>query len=1178
MTDLNLTDTNVSFITEKDVTKAEVEIGVPKFGPLGWIADYRTYRRHLPKLKRRETFFERNARVVNYNLSLAFGMQDTNELQEEADLMYSFMNNFLGFSSGRTMWIGGTETSESNPACNFNCSFLAINRKSAFLTLFELLMVGTGVGYRVFANDIDQLPKIHKNRFTVGFQDYLPTSKQERQENTTTKLRDLSSKEGHYETLTISVGDSREGWVEAVRILLDLYFSGLSVPQYVNFNVDSIRPMGERIKGFGGTASGPEALKGIVKNLVAIFEECPSDRLRSIDCMDICDCIAMGVVAGSSRRSALICLFDQGDELCANAKVNLPENKSYRWQSNNTECVGSPFAPQLRAFLEASPDSTLDSILDFIDQFKPSLEWFEEKFKTIAASGEPGINNYLLMCAKRWLAVRKWRPHVAINEIWSLYCDVGTNPCFAPGTLILTKQGHFKIEDLVGKEVEVYDGENWVTINNFRVTGENQEVYNVLLHNGQSVVATANHSFYLEDGTKKLLKDLVPGDRLQSHNIQMHGNVDKIEPGAYLKGFLLGDGTSSDDKPILFLYEPKYKCKERLIESCQEIELTEEVNTNAIVKPGFSDTTYNRKLMQGLTVRRGSLIDWVTSCREKGLPTEVLNWDFNSKLELIAGYLDADGTASDTKNGFMYQVTSVNYLQLKTFQLLLQSIGIKSSLRPRNDSSRASGKYNFGDKGGICNVQPEYRITISQSASIALSKVVTFSRLTSFAEKTTKYNLQNKSYTVSSVEFAGTSEKVYCCTVPTNHKISLSNGLVTGQCHEIILSAGYSLIKELVGKGVSFCNLTTLPLQNFVKKFLVYVKDSAKYKATLPDVLIEIVNENAVLKTQLDYELLEKAVRLITRIGLRQTCVQMPTQELHETQIEERLLGVSATGWRKMMDMLGWQTAGSEICQLQALMRTWANDEATSYAAKLGVPRPLLVTCIKPEGTSSKVFGSSDGLHWEWAPYYIRRIQMSTTDALAKALKAQGFIWHPVPYDLDNHVKGTDTWDRIKVFEAMVDDEKDALFAKSNAVQFSFPIKAEATISQGEVSAIEQLENVRSFAINYTDHLPSSTITVKPEEWSDVANWVHTNWRDYITAAFLSYWSGNYPLLPYEDITEEKYQELLSSFDPQYVTETGFRVDELLVNQYELEDLDEGIDIDDVDLGASCQSGACPIR
>jgi intein/homing endonuclease len=1136
--------TDSLFISEEDIKKAEIEIGVPKFGPLGWITDYRTYRRHLPKLKRRETFFERNARTTNYNVSLALGMQNTNELQEEADLMYSFMNNFLGFPSGRTMWVGGTETSESNPACNFNCSFLSINRLSAFLTLFELLMVGTGVGYRVFSKDISQLPAI-KNIPTLSFEDYNPVAKKQRQEDTTKEVIDTKWR--------ITSGDSRQGWIQSLSYFLDAIFDN-DGPESIIFNVDSIRPMGERINGFGGTASGPEALIGIIQDVCRIINECPTNYLRSIDCMDICDAIAKGVVAGSSRRSALICLFDQGDELCANAKVNMPEHKSYRWQSNNTECVGSLHTDELKLFLEANPDSDIDTIINFIDQFKPSLEWFEKKFETIAASGEPGLNNYLLMTAKRWQAVRQWRPNVPVLEIWDKYCSIGTNPCFAPGTLILTKQGYYPIEQLVGKKVDVWDGENWVEIDNFRVTGENQKVFRVLLHSGQEILATESHTFYLEDGSSKKLSELQPKDKLQTHHVKFHGSIESFSglesSGAYLKGFLLGDGSSANEgkNPKLDLYEPKWNLKEALILSGEEL-VASDLVTNTVLDLGFKDLVGNRCTMQGLSARGSALLPWVTNYRQEGIPYQILNWDFNSKIEFIKGYFDADGTAYDGKNGFGYQITSINKPILEVVQLLLESLGIKSILRLRKDNSRLGGTYNFGsDKGGICNVQPAYRLSISQYYSINLSKICKFNRVVSFEDKSVAYKIKDKSNMVVSVSYSHIEEKVYCCTVPTNNKVALANSVVTGQCHEIILSAGFSLIKELISKGVSFCNLTTVPLQNFV------------------------------INGSLNYTLLEQAIRLITRIGLRQTCVQMPTQELHETQIEERLLGVSATGWRKMMDMLGWNTGGPEIVHLQQQMRYWANDEATNYAAKLGVPRPLLVTCIKPEGTSSKVFGSSDGLHWEWAPYYIRRIQMSTTDALAKALKAQGFIWHPVPYDLDKHVKGSDTWGRIKVFEGMSDEEKDELFAKSNAVQFSFPIKAEAKVSQGEVSAIEQLENVRSFALNYTDHLPSSTVTVKPDEWSEVANWVHTNWKDYITAAFLSYWSGNYPLLPYEDIAEEKYQQLLSSFDPQYVTPTGFKVDEALVNLFELEDLDDGIDIDDVDLGSGCSTSSCPIR
>lgn len=787
-----------NFITVQDVKEAEERFGVPNFGPIGWITEYRTYRRWLPEENRRETFYERNARVVNYNISLALGLQDTNSLQQEADLMFDYMNSFLGFASGRTLWVGGTETSEKNPACNFNCSFLAINRIKAFSTLFELLLLGTGVGYRVFSKDISKLPEIKgKGQFVVGYKTYSPKPKSERLEDTVVEYEEFAggAEGGPFTNCQITVGDSKLGWVNALEHLLLIYFGQVEIPDYVTFNFDSVRPMGERIYGFGGTASGPEALEGIIRNVVDIFLECPENSLRSIDCMDICDCIAKGVVAGSSRRSALICLFEEGDELCANAKVDLPANKNYRWQSNNTECVGSGKTELLKNWLESNPDTTWDKAIEFVDSLKPSKSWFEKRFETIAATGEPGIYNYLAMIVKRWLAVRQWRPHVPVSEIWSRYCDIGANPCV-----------------------------------------------------------------------------------------------------------------------------------------------------------------------------------------------------------------------------------------------------------------------------------------------------------------------------------------------------------------EIILSTGYSEDPELVGQGVGFCNLTTLPLQNFV----------------VDGVLQE--------------ELLESAVRLITRIGLRQTCVTMPRPELDDTQKEERLLGVSATGWRKMMDLLGWETSGKEIQNLQIKMRKWANDEATTYAEVLGVPRPLLVTCIKPEGTGSKVFGSSDGLHWEWAPYYIRRVQMSTTDALARALKESGFIWHPTPYDLDTHIEGSDTWERITVFESLDEDSKNEIFQKSNAVQFSFPIKSASQVSQGEVSALEQLENVRSFSVNYTDHTPSSTITVKADEWKGVAYWVWSNWKSYSTAAFLSYWSGNYPLLPYEDIDEQKYQEYVSYFEEKGLLKgQAFVINETLVNKFEQKDVEDNIDIDDVDLGAGCTQG-CPIR
>lgn len=308
----------------------------------------------------------------------------------------------------------------------------------------------------------------------------------------------------------------------------------------------------------------------------------------------------------------------------------------------------------------------------------------------------------------------------------------------------------------------------------------------------------------------------------------------------------------------------------------------------------------------------------------------------------------------------------------------------------------------------------------------------------------------------------------------------------------------------------------------------------------------------------------------------------MPTEYYHNTQIEERLLGVSATGWRNLFDLMNWQTGSPEVIQFQKWMREVANEEADLYSEKLGVKRPLLVTCLKPEGTLSKVAGSSEGLHWEWAPYYIRRIQMSTTDALAKCLRDQDFPWHPTPYDLNNLVEKENSdltvWDRIDLFEEMNTFEKQEIFEKSQAVLFSFPMKSTSGVSQGEVSAIEQLENVKSFSSYYTDHLPSSTITVKEDEWDSVANWVYSNWDSFVNAAFLSYWSGNHPLLPYEDITEDTYETLISSFDSQYRVGNSFVVNEDTVAFYENLALYSGSDIDDVELEGGCASSMCPVR
>jgi ribonucleotide reductase alpha subunit len=91
-----------------------------------------------------------------------------------------------------------------------------------------------------------------------------------------------------------------------------------------------------------------------------------------------------------------------------------------------------------------------------------------------------------------------------------------TNPCFAAGTMVMTKEGHYPIEDLIGKNVEIWDGEQWVFVDNFRVTAENQEVFEIEMYSGATIKATKYHNFILENGDTVQMKDLRLGDCLYS--------------------------------------------------------------------------------------------------------------------------------------------------------------------------------------------------------------------------------------------------------------------------------------------------------------------------------------------------------------------------------------------------------------------------------------------------------------------------------------------------------------------------------------------------------------------------------------------------------------------------------------------------------------------------------------
>jgi adenosylcobalamin-dependent ribonucleoside-triphosphate reductase len=309
-------------LSEEFISKYK-HIGSP-MDQLGNFVYYRTYSRWLPEERRREYWWETVRRAVEYNCSLV------PTKKEEAEQLYDNIFNLRQFLSGRTFWVGGTPVAYNYPMANFNCAFEIINDYHAFRDLFYLLMIGSGVGVRILKDDVAQLPKIRGN-FKIIHEDYTPIEKSKREDNTGIEFN-------HNNTVRIIVGDSKEGWVQA----LDHFLSFVYSSEYRNINTiiinyNNVRPKGETLKTFGGTASGHSSLKNMftkIDNVIkkrGTVEGKERFKLQPIDCLDIANIIGENVVVGGVRRTAEIMLIDYDDKDCIEAKSKLYKNIDGQW-------------------------------------------------------------------------------------------------------------------------------------------------------------------------------------------------------------------------------------------------------------------------------------------------------------------------------------------------------------------------------------------------------------------------------------------------------------------------------------------------------------------------------------------------------------------------------------------------------------------------------------------------------------------------------------------------------------------------------------------------------------------------------------------------------------------------------------------------------------------------------
>lgn len=279
----------------------------------------RTYSRWLPDKNRRETWKETCARAINGNCSY-LPTEDG-----EPEKLFDNMFNLRQRISGRMLWMGGTEALDKTPLAAYNCSGIVIDNINAFQELFYLLMVGTGVGCRVLKEDIAKLPQFDTAKKLYHVKTPVPQG--------TTLERTKVSNYGN--SIIITVGDSKEGWCEALTAYLNTMADNTT--KSISIDYSYIRPQGAPLKTFGGYASGYASLKEMFEKLNKIItEESTNGKLRPLNVSDMCNIVGQNVVAGGTRRTAELILFSPDDEEMLHAKENLDPEHYFRYMSNNS--------------------------------------------------------------------------------------------------------------------------------------------------------------------------------------------------------------------------------------------------------------------------------------------------------------------------------------------------------------------------------------------------------------------------------------------------------------------------------------------------------------------------------------------------------------------------------------------------------------------------------------------------------------------------------------------------------------------------------------------------------------------------------------------------------------------------------------------------------------------------
>jgi ribonucleotide reductase, class II len=998
----------------------------------------------------------------------------------EADIIDRMQRQVKAMPSGRWLWVGGSEWLEQpqNFSGAYNCTSTNVCDWAAFALMMDLAMMGCGTGAILEPDLIGKLPVV-KNQLNV-------TIISEIGKIPLTNRQELTTSEIAGDRATITVGDSRQGWIKSYKTLLELCsddrFLGathaeetsarlhpLNGEVQVSIDLSNVRPAGELLKGFGGMAN-PVKLPELYGRCAAIINKAIGRQLNSVECCLLIDEAAVTIVAGNIRRSAGMRQFNANDKLGATAKDNLWQQDEHGNWRIDPERDSLRMANHTRVFHhKPTLEECVAAVQKQYHSGEGAIQWAGEAVARSNADlvNTPALKTSFLQAydrgnAKDWLLEKQ--PNLDSEEIAHRLSRFGLNPCgeilgtnfhcVSGNTMLILRDKLAKIEGVIGQEIEIWNGKNWSKVTPFQ-TNTNQKLYRVRFSDGTYLDATEYHRFFVKDRFGKEYTEVLTGDLMDTSRYQIHtepfqiqykDGIDIDASYAYTLGVAVGDGT----------IDQKGRAKIRLYEDKSNLVVAghQSLERNYDYLPAFTDVTeldFSGQFLKVLKTNPEAL-------------DIIAGWNRKAILHFIAGLADTDGSNTQS-NGIRIYISDRD--RAYRCQLLLAKCGIRCSL---NLMAHKGTTTNYGIRS-----HDLYYLQITNCGEIPCQRLD--------VSNSSEPNYKGKWQVIRAVEELPGLHDTFCFNEPEFHKGVFGNTL-TGNCNlsEVHLNQVDPNNSKEQEEAFTAAGLSVATLLNHK-----FQEPRYQYSRELdPIVGVSFTGLFDFFVHAFGAEWLQwwEQGRPATEAGIAYK------------QKEHEFLNT----WREVVERTVW-----------------------AYCDKHGIKRPNRCTTVQPSGTKSLLTGASPGWHPPKSQRFIRRITFRKNDSVAMACIDYGYSVIPSQSDKDEHGNLLDNAFDERCTEWLIEIPVAVSWADIPGVD---------SIEIGQFSALTQMDFYMGVQQHYVRHNTSATIELREHEVDELGKRIYEAIRDdegYISAALLARFDDHqtFPRLPFEPIDKATYDEMM---------------------------------------------------